>query len=121
MARVSPPTINFLAKARAVLIASLAIVAGLVIAAQPAAAAEFSASQKAEIEAILKSYLLQNPEVLREAISELEKREKTAETEARGKILSDMGGPLYTSTHQAIIGNPDGKVTLIEFFDYNCG
>jgi protein-disulfide isomerase len=121
MAHVSRPTIHLAAKVRAALMGILAVFAGVVFAAQPAAAGEFSASQKAEIEAILKSYLLQNPEILHQAIVELEKREKTAEAEARGKILSDTSGPLYTSANQAIIGNPDGKITLIEFFDYNCG
>ncbi|MGO9006346.1 MAG: DsbA family protein [Beijerinckiaceae bacterium] len=121
MARVSGPTIHLPAKARAVLMGILAVFAGLALAPLPAAAGEFSAGQKAEIEAIIKNYLLQNPEILHEAIVVLENREKTAEAEARAKILSDASGPLYTSVHQAIIGNPNGKITLIEFFDYNCG
>ena len=84
-------------------------------------AAEFSASQTTEIQSIVKSYLLQNPELLRDVITELEKRQKNVEAEAQSKIVSDMSGPLYSSANQAVIGNPKGKVTLIEFFDYNCG
>jgi protein-disulfide isomerase len=82
---------------------------------------QFSASQKGEIEQIIKSYILKNPEILREAISELELREKTAEATAQKKIISNLQGPLYVSNSQEIVGNPNGKVTLVEFFDYNCG
>jgi protein-disulfide isomerase len=121
MARVSPRNYSILAVARRLGIGLAFAFASLHFAGRPAVAGEFSAAQKTEIEAILKNYLLSNPEVLREAIAELEKHEKAAESEARVKILSDLGGPLYTSAHQAIIGNPNGKITLVEFFDYNCG
>ena len=81
----------------------------------------FQPGQKAEIESIIKDYLLQKPEVLREAIGVLEAREKAAETKARQDIVADPSGLLFSGANQAVIGNPDGKVTLIEFFDYNCG
>jgi protein-disulfide isomerase len=82
---------------------------------------QFSPAQKGEIEQIIKSYILKNPEILRDAISELELREKTAEADAQKKIISNLKGPLYVSDSQEVVGNPNGKVTLIEFFDYNCG
>ncbi len=90
-------------------------------ASSPLRAEGFSASQKAEIEAIIKDYLLQKPEILREAIGVLEAREKAAETKAREKVVSDPSGALFSAANQAVIGNPEGKITLIEFFDYNCG
>lgn len=82
---------------------------------------QFSAGQKAEIEAIIKDYLLQKPEILREAIGVLEAREKAAETKARQEIVGDPSGALFSGAKQAVIGNPNGKITLVEFFDYNCG
>ena len=91
------------------------------LAFSPAHADGFSASQKTEIQAIIKDYLLQKPEVLREAIGVLEAREKAAETKARQEIVGDSSGLLFSGANQAVIGNPDGKITLIEFFDYNCG
>ena len=103
------------------LLASLAVGLTALAFSTPLAADEFSASQKSEIEAIIKDYLTKNPEVLRDAISALETRAKAAEADARNKLVSDMQGPLYTSPYQAIVGNPNGKLTLIEFFDYNCG
>jgi protein-disulfide isomerase len=94
---------------------------GLMFAALPAPAAEFSEGQKGEIESIVRDYLLKNPEVLRDAYAELEQRQARAEGEARTKALSENASLLVNSQHQAVIGNPDGKVTLVEFFDYNCG
>ncbi|QXX73970.1 DsbA family protein [Methylovirgula sp. HY1] len=85
------------------------------------AASQFSPAQKGEIEQIIKSYIMTNPEILRDAITELDRREKTAEATARSKIISNLKGPLYVSPTQAIVGNPNGKITLVEFFDYNCG
>ncbi len=103
------------------LLASLGIAGAIFTFSLPVAADEFSPSQKSEIEAIIKNYLLKNPEVLRDAINELENREKAAEAQARDKIVSDAQSPLYTSPYQSVVGNQNGKVTLVEFFDYNCG
>jgi protein-disulfide isomerase len=93
---------------------------GLASVALPAAAAEFSAAQTKEIGTLVRDYLINNPEVLRDAMVELDRREKEAQQAAREKIISDNGN-LFSSPHQAVIGNPNGKVTLVEFFDYNCG
>ncbi len=105
---------------RARCVAALTLVC-LALAFSPARAESFSPGQKAEIEAIIKDYLLQKPEVLREAIGVLEAREKAAEAKAREKVVSDPSGALFSAGNQAVIGNPKGKITLIEFFDYNCG
>lgn len=93
----------------------------LAFAAAPARAEEFTPGQKAEIESIIKDYLLAKPEILRDALTELDAREKLAETKARQVIVGNPSGPLYSAANQAVIGNPNGKITLIEFFDYNCG
>ena len=89
--------------------------------AVPARAAQFSAEQTSEIGTIVKDYLLRNPEVLRDAITELDEREKTAEADSRRKALADLAGPLVEAPDGFVIGNPNGKLTLVEFFDYNCG
>ena len=95
--------------------------AGLTLAALPAPAAEFTASQKTEIESVVRDYLLKNPEILRDAYAELEQRQARAEGEARTRAIAENTALLTNSRHQAVIGNPEGKVTLVEFFDYNCG
>jgi protein-disulfide isomerase len=101
-------------------LAALAL-AFLALAFSPARAESFSSGQKAEIEAIIKDYLLQKPEILREAIGVLEAREKAADAKAREKVVSDPSSTLFSPVNQAVIGDPGGKITLIEFFDYNCG
>jgi protein-disulfide isomerase len=87
----------------------------------PAGAAQFSPDQTTEIRSIIKSYLMEHPEVLRDAITALDEKEKSAEETSRKKVLADMGGPIYQSPDSFVIGNPKGTVTLVEFFDYNCG
>jgi protein-disulfide isomerase len=77
--------------------------------------------QRAEIEAIVKDYLLKNPEVLRDALIELEKRGKFEEEAQRARAVSELAPKIFDSRLQVVVGNPQGKITLVEFFDYNCG
>lgn len=93
----------------------------LVIAAPLPASAQMTPAQRGEIEAVVKDYLLKNPEVLRDAFVELERRQKAEEEEARIKAITDLSGLIFNAPKQAVLGNPNGKVTLVEFFDYNCG
>ena len=100
---------------------ALAAIALFVASGAPTYAAQFSADQTTEIQHIIKSYLMEHPEVLRDAITELDAREKNAEADARKKALVDLSGPLLNGPDGFVIGNPDGKINLVEFFDYNCG
>ncbi|HXW20442.1 MAG TPA: DsbA family protein [Roseiarcus sp.] len=99
---------------------TLAISVLAALAAAPAPAAEFTPNQKDEIGAIVKDYLVSHPEALREAIDAMDKHEKELEAEARQKVVADQSGVLFASSHQAVVGNPKGGATLVEFFDYNC-
>ncbi|MGL5445737.1 MAG: DsbA family protein [Rhabdaerophilum sp.] len=76
---------------------------------------------RAEIEAIIREYIVKNPEILQEAAVELERRQAEAQAEAVRKYTADPKSPLYESPHHMVVGNPKGDVTLVEFFDYNCG
>jgi protein-disulfide isomerase len=76
---------------------------------------------RAGIEAIVREYIVKNPEIVQEALVELERRQKEAEAMAVQKITKDPKSPLYVSEHHTVAGNPNGNVTLVEFFDYNCG
>ncbi|MDE2577814.1 MAG: thioredoxin domain-containing protein [Hyphomicrobiales bacterium] len=97
---------------------SLALVGALAL---PAAAQDFSVQQKGAIEGIVRDYLVQHPEVVKDALVELQKREKADEASQRQKIIDSNAAALFDSKHQAVIGNPKGGVTIVEFFDYNCG
>ena len=83
--------------------------------------AAFSEQQKEAIGAIVREYLLKNPEVLQEVIAELEKRQSDAQRVAQAGALIETREILYNSPHSIVAGNPQGDVTLVEFFDYNCG
>ena len=76
--------------------------------------------QRADIQNIVRDYLLTNPEVLRDAMMELDRREKAEAEATRQKAVTDQKGVIFDSKNQAVVGNPNGKVTLVEFFDYNC-
>ena len=86
----------------------------------PAAADEFTPAQKQELGEFIKEYLVSHPEVLRDAIVALDKRDKEVAEAARQKAVTDRAGPLFSSPFQANVGNPNGGATLVEFFDYNC-
>ena len=104
-------------------------------AAAPAEAttvAQLSAPQRQEVEGIIKDYLTENPgfirdylianpEVIRDAIDELQRKQELEEQAAQVAAISDNRDLLFSSPRQVVMGNPDGDVTLIEFFDYNCG
>ena len=99
--------------------AALGLGAALLIG--PAMAQDFSAPQKKQIEEIVRDYLLSNPEILRDAYAALETKQARAEAEQRADALKTYKDLLTKSPYQANVGNPKGKVTLVEFFDYNCG
>jgi protein-disulfide isomerase len=88
----------------------------------PAAGTQiFSSGQRGEVEHILKDYLIQHPEVLQEAFAELQRRQQAAEAELHRAAVKENIATLFGSPHQVVLGNPTGDVTLLEFFDYNCG
>jgi protein-disulfide isomerase len=87
----------------------------------PAQAAEFNDTQKKELGDIIRQYLLDNPEVVRDAMQELERKQQEAEDSARTDTLKTMAAEIFRSKDDLIGGNPNGKVTMVEFFDYNCG
>lgn len=89
--------------------------------AAPASAQSFNDAQRAEIERIVKDYLLKNPELLQEAIAELEKRQSAADAERHKLAVKQHAEALFRSPRQVTLGNPQGDVTFVEFFDYNCG
>lgn len=85
------------------------------------ASAEEASLSRAEVETIVRETLLANPEILEEAFTILQQRRLDQETAERTAVLEDNREALTQSPNDGILGNPDGDVTLVEFFDYNCG
>lgn len=69
---------------------------------------------KAAIETVVHNYILEHPEILPEAMENLRAKET-------GKQLAATGGKLETPFPGAVLGNPMGQVTLVEFTDFACG
>jgi len=85
------------------------------------AVAALSDDQISEVEGVIRNYLVANPDVIRDALDELQRRQDEAEQAAQVKAIADNRDVLFSSPRQVVLGNPDGDVTLVEFFDYNCG
>jgi protein-disulfide isomerase len=95
----------------------------LAIVGAPAAASaqKFSDEQRGQIEAIIKDYLVSHPEVLEEASDELGKRQAAAQAEKHQSAIKDNADAIFNSPRGVTLGNKNGDVTFVEFFDYNCG
>ena len=87
----------------------------------PASAQSFSDTQRGDIESIVRNYLIAHPEVLEEAMTELSKRQSAAEAEKHEAGVSKNADAIFNSPRGVTLGNKDGDVTFVEFFDYNCG
>lgn len=99
-----------------------ALSAALLLTALPlsARAQSFSKTQRGDIEKIMHNYLLAHPEVLQEAMSELEKRQQAADAIKARALVKTHAQALFNSPDEVVLGNPKGNVNFVEFFDYNC-
>ena len=99
----------------------LAGAAGLALVASAVPVGAEGPLPRAEIEKIVKEYLIANPEVIAEAMQALEKKQAEEQAAAQASLIQKSGGILFDSARQMVLGNPKGDVTIVEFFDYNCG
>lgn len=106
---------------RAALAGMLLTAVALPLAVLPAAAAEPAPMDKAAVEKIVREYILQNPEIITEAITVLQQREEEAAARAVSETVRANQKELTRSSGSPVVGNPEGDVTLVEFFDYQCG
>lgn len=95
----------------------LAVLAVSILLPLPAFAQELSEERVKELalEAIL-----ENPQIIMEAVQLLEQQEATAQAEATADVLKEQRQLLDQDPNAPVLGNPDGDVTVVEFFDYNC-
>ncbi|MBW6420323.1 DsbA family protein [Rhizobium sp. XQZ8] len=100
------------------------IAAGTMLALATSAAAPAFAlddQQKKEMGAFIREYLLQNPEVLLEVQDALQSKQQNQRVEQSTKAIADNKSAIFSSPTDITLGNPKGDVTVVEFFDYNCG
>ena len=90
-------------------------------AAAPATRAEQPADLSVQqIEKIVREYLLREPEIIYQALEELQRRQAEAEAARQQAAIAENRGDLLNDPASPVGGNPDGDVTLVEFFDYRC-
>jgi protein-disulfide isomerase len=98
------------------------LAAAMLLAAPVAAPAQtFSPDQRQQVESIIKEYLIAHPEVVQEVLAAVDKHQKDAEAQQQRATIRANNATLFNSPHQVVLGNPHGKIEMVEFFDYNCG
>src|SRR5437764_7890232 len=101
---------------------AFALVFGFIVTlhAGPVRAAEIPTEQREAIEGIIHDYLLHNPDVLIEALHGAEdKLNREADAKAE-KVLRDRRREIFDDPATPVGGNPQGDVSIVEFFDYRC-
>ena len=96
---------------------TLALLAG----APAARAADQAPLTRPDVERIVHDYLLQNPEVIYQAVQELQRRHDAEEAKRQQVAVGEHKDQIFANGADPVGGNPKGDVTLVEFFDYHCG
>jgi protein-disulfide isomerase len=73
-----------------------------------------------QVEQIVREYLLANPEVILEAVEGLQEKRRTAGQAGQREAMAAQRAQLYGDPDSPVSGNPEGDVTVVEFFDYRC-
>jgi protein-disulfide isomerase len=95
-----------------------ALVAGVSL---PQSAFALDAKQKEEIGAFIKEYLIANPEIMLEVQEALATKQRAKQQEAAESAITENKKAIFNSDYDMVLGNPKGDVTIVEFYDYNCG
>lgn len=109
----------------AALALSLALGATLFPGAAPPALAQISEAplnldSRDALRAEIRAYLLDNPEVIFEAVAEYERRTEAAQAEMDGVLVAINAEDIFDDGYSYVGGNPEGDLTLVEFMDYRC-
>jgi len=102
-----------------------ALITGLAILASPASAQDagddvFSDVQKEAIGEVVRDYLITNPQLMLEVMEALDAYESQAEAEQQRLAINANREALERDGYSFVAGNPDGAITVVEFFDYRC-
>lgn len=108
---------------------ALALIAGLVglpalaedLPKTPAAESAITEAERTALREEVRAYLLENPEVLIEAMDVLQKREEDAALARDAQFITANSNVIFASPDDWVGGNPEGDITLVEFMDYRCG
>lgn len=99
----------------------MAMVAPMDAQAQAFDVTNMSDDERGALREEIRSYLLDNPEIIMEAVSVLEQRQAEAQAMGDGDLVRINADAIFNDGHSWVGGNPDGDITLVEFTDYRCG
>jgi protein-disulfide isomerase len=85
------------------------------------APATASALDPSAVEGIVEEFLLRDPSILERMSDRLVASREVAAREGLKRTIEDNRAGIYETRFDVVLGNPDGDVTLVEWFDYNCG
>ena len=103
------------------LVTAAALALGLALPAHALDLDNLSEAERATLHDEIRAYLLQNPEVIMEAVAVLEERQNDGQAQADEALIRANADAIFDDGHSWIGGNPDGDVTMVEFMDYRCG
>ncbi|MEO3414024.1 DsbA family protein [Roseovarius sp. CAU 1744] len=103
------------------LISAAMLAASLAVPVQALDLSQMSDAEQDAFRAEIRAYLLENPEVIMEAIEVLEQRQATARAQEDSDLVQVNAEDIFNDGHSWVGGNPDGDITLVEFMDYRCG
>lgn len=86
----------------------------------PAPAFALDSAEKKELGEFIRQYLIENPEIMIEVQSALEKKQAAQQVEKSAAIIEQNRDSIFQSKNDVVLGNPNGSITIVEFFDYNC-
>lgn len=89
--------------------------------AAPAPPQEVAALDPATLNPLIESFLMGDPKILQRMSVALDTTVQAEERQKATGAIASMHEKIFNDPGQVVVGNPDGDVTLVEFFDYNCG
>lgn len=102
-------------------LAAPALIAGLALPATALDLDEMTEAERAAFGAEVRAYLMENPEVIMEAVELLQQREAEEQARADFDLVADNADAIFDDGYSWVGGNPDGDIVLVEFLDYRCG
>jgi len=103
------------------LLATTALAVSIALPAQALDLAQMSDAERTAFQSEIRAYLLENPEVIMEAVALLEQRQQQEQAAADSGLVSANAEAIFNDDHSWVGGNPEGDVTVVEFLDYKCG
>lgn len=80
-----------------------------------------STKERRSIEIVIKDYLLANPSIIRDAMQALQDQERREAAEKAAESMKSFKQAIFADPDSPVVGNPNGDVSVVVFFDYNCG